>query len=344
MRPTLSCSALDCFGGDRFIAAVQHKSGCWLRQEGAEAWALHLPNGLHVEEPVKRIDFDATHHAGEHVEAFAFVFDQRIFLAIPAQADAVAQLIHAEQMILPMMIDDLQQHHFFQDTASGPSPVPFPCVRRPRHWASSSSAQRVPSELLQVIRAPCPRWPCVDFQPELGMDRLGRDRPYPIPRDTVLRGNRRRASDSTRLPVIMSWTSPHRFSPRQDGAAVLVDHFALLVHDVVVLEELFANFEIVRFDLLLRVRDRARDHAMLDRHAFFHAKFEHQIGHALGSEDAHQIVFKREIEPGRARIALPAGAATQLVVDAAAFVALRSENMQSAEADAPLACSSRTPP
>jgi uncharacterized protein YkwD len=38
---------------------------------------------------------------------------------------------------------------------------------------------------------------------------------------------------------------------------VTVDHFALLVHDIVVLEQLFADFEIVGFHLLLRIRDRA---------------------------------------------------------------------------------------
>ena len=79
--------------------------------------------------------------------------------------------------------------------------------------------------------------------------------------------------------------------------AMLVDDFPLLVHDVVVFKQLFADLEVMRFDLLLRVGDRAGDHAVFDGHAFFHAEFEHELGDALGGENAHQIVFKREIKP-----------------------------------------------
>ena len=53
----------------------------------------------------------------------------------------------------------------------------------------------------------------------------------------------------------------------------------------------------------------------------------------LLGEDAHQVIFEREIEAGRAGIALAAGAATQLVVDAARFVAFGAEDVQSASGD-----------
>ena len=46
-----------------------------------------------------------------------------------------------------------------------------------------------------------------------------------------------------------------------------------------------------------------------------------------------QIVFQREIEAGRSRIALPARAATQLVIDAAAFMPLRTDNMEATQRD-----------
>ncbi len=53
-------------------------------------------------------------------------------------------------------------------------------------------------------------------------------------------------------------------------------------------------------------------------------------GDALGAEDAHQIVFEREEEARAAGIALAAGAAAQLVVDAARLVALGAEDVQAA--------------
>ena len=50
-------------------------------------------------------------------------------------------------------------------------------------------------------------------------------------------------------------------------------------------------------------------------------------------EDAHQVVFEREIEARGTGIALAAGAAAKLVVDAAGFVALGAEDVQSAGGD-----------
>ena len=75
------------------------------------------------------------------------------------------------------------------------------------------------------------------------------------------------------------------------------------------------------------------DHAVLDRHAFFHAEPLHQPGDAIRAEDAHQVVFERQEEARRARVALAAGAAAQLVVDAPRFVPLGADDVQAAEVD-----------
>src|SRR5277367_1461110 len=41
------------------------------------------------------------HHRLEHLESFLLVFDQRILLSIAAQPNALFQMVHREQMILP---------------------------------------------------------------------------------------------------------------------------------------------------------------------------------------------------------------------------------------------------
>ena len=65
---------------------------------------------------------------------------------------------------------------------------------------------------------------------------------------------------------------------------------------------------------------------MDDRLAFLEAEaLQHRI-HALGAEDAHQIVFERDEEFGRAGIALATGAAAQLVVDAPALMPLAADD------------------
>ena len=119
--------------------------------------------------------------------------------------------------------------------------------------------------------------------------------------------------------------------PLQDFAAQRVDALTLLVHHVVVLEQVLADREVLAFHLPLRPLDGPRHHAMLDGDALFHAQPLHQAGDAVRAEDAHQVVFEREVEARRARIALAAGAAAKLVVDAARLVALGADDVQAAE-------------
>ena len=109
-----------------------------------------------------------------------------------------------------------------------------------------------------------------------------------------------------------------------------VDHLALVVGDVVVLEQLLADVEVARLDLALRVLDRARHHARLDRLALGHLEHHHDAVHALAGEDLEQRVLEREEEARAARVALAARAAAQLVVDAARLVALGADDVQAA--------------
>src|SRR5262249_58523381 len=77
----------------------------------------------------------------------------------------------------------------------------------------------------------------------------------------------------------------------------------------------------------------AGDEAVLDRDTLLHAELLHDVLHAIGAEDAQQVVFQREVEARRSRIALPARAPAQLVVDAAGLVALGPEDVQAAHGD-----------
>ncbi len=121
---------------------------------------------------------------------------------------------------------------------------------------------------------------------------------------------------------------------RHDLGALLVDDLALVVGDVVVLEQVLAHVEVVRLDLALRALDLARQHAALDRLAFLHADRAQQgLGALRVAEDAHQVVFERQVEPARARIALAARTAAQLVVDAPRLVALGADDVQAAGGD-----------
>jgi hypothetical protein len=72
---------------------------------------------------------------------------------------------------------------------------------------------------------------------------------------------------------------------------------------------------------------------VLDGLARLKTELLHPAGHAVRREDAHQVVLQRQIEPRRAGVALASGAPTQLVVDAAGFVALGADHVQAAKLD-----------
>ena len=72
------------------------------------------------------------------------------------------------------------------------------------------------------------------------------------------------------------------------------------------------------------------DQRALDDVVFLQAHARHHLLHPVGGEDAHQVVFERQVETRRTRIALAAGTAAQLVVDAARFVALGADDVQAA--------------
>ena len=74
----------------------------------------------------------------------------------------------------------------------------------------------------------------------------------------------------------------------------------------------------------------AGDHAVLDRDALLHSEAPHDVLQAVRPEDAHQVVFEREVEAGGARVALPARTAAELVVDAARLVALGADDVEPA--------------
>ena len=115
-----------------------------------------------------------------------------------------------------------------------------------------------------------------------------------------------------------------------DLAALLVDDLALVVHHVVVFEQLLADVEVARLDLLLRLVERLVDPGVDDRLAFLEAEaLQHRI-HPLGAEDPHQIVFERDKEFGGAGVALAARAAAQLVVDAPALMPLAADDKEPA--------------
>src|SRR5712675_1185271 len=110
-----------------------------------------------------------------------------------------------------------------------------------------------------------------------------------------------------------------RVSALEHLAPFFVDDLALLVHHVVVLDHVLAGIEMHALDLLLGAGDRSRHPWVLDG---LDLEAVHEPADAVGggAEDLHEVVFERDEELARARVALAAGATAELVVDAPALM------------------------
>ncbi len=91
-----------------------------------------------------------------------------------------------------------------------------------------------------------------------------------------------------------------------------------------------AHVEVATFDLLLCLLERLVDPGMDDSLVLLEAKpHQHRI-HSIRTEDAHEIIGQRQEEFRAAWVTLTAGAAAQLIVDAAALVALGADDVETA--------------
>ncbi len=113
--------------------------------------------------------------------------------------------------------------------------------------------------------------------------------------------------------------------------ALLVDHLALVVSHIVVLQQLLAHVEVARLHLALGALDGARHNARLNRFTIGHFEPVHDGLDPVTGKNPHQRVIQTQVKARRARVALATGATAQLVVDATRLVALGGDDAQTAQ-------------
>ena len=113
----------------------------------------------------------------------------------------------------------------------------------------------------------------------------------------------------------------------EDSLAEAVNLFPLIVHHLVVFEQMFSLIKVLLLALLLGAFDAAGNHRAFDGLAFLHAQIaEHRL-HPVAGEDPQQLVFERKCEADGAGIALSACPPSKLVVNPAAVVTLGSDDV-----------------
>ncbi|CFS03545.1 Uncharacterised protein [Mycobacterium tuberculosis] len=119
----------------------------------------------------------------------------------------------------------------------------------------------------------------------------------------------------------------------EDAPALGVDDLALLVHHLVVFEDVLADLKVLLLDLGLGALDGPGDHLGFDRHVVGQVQPGQQGLQGRAIEAAHQLVTQRQIEARLPGVPLAAGPATQLVVDPPRLVALGAQHVQAAGLD-----------
>src|SRR4029079_1469905 len=138
-------------------------------------------------------------------------------------------------------------------------------------------------------------------------------------------------------------TPDHLFDPALDlvgevlalehPPALLVDDDALLVHHVVVLEDVLPRDEVLLLDLLLCVLDLLREEFRLHRLVVRNLETLDDPIDPIAGEQTHEVVLGGQVETRLAGIALTAGAAAELVVDPSRLVPLGAEHVEAAQVD-----------
>ncbi len=117
----------------------------------------------------------------------------------------------------------------------------------------------------------------------------------------------------------------------EHAVALGVNAFALGVEHIVIFQQVLAHIKIGAFHAFLRLFHDAAQQAHLDGHILVGEHALPQGFHLLAAEQAHEVVFQREVEARRAGVALTGGAPAQLVVNAAGFVPFRADDVQAAQ-------------
>src|ERR1700733_14142421 len=66
---------------------------------------------LHQVKIAGRVFLEALQHGLEHFERFFLVLNQRILLAVAAPPNALLEVVHAEEVILPLGIEHAEHDH-----------------------------------------------------------------------------------------------------------------------------------------------------------------------------------------------------------------------------------------
>ena len=110
-----------------------------------------------------------------------------------------------------------------------------------------------------------------------------------------------------------------------------INNLTLFVHNLIVFQNIFTNAVVIGLNLHLGFFYCAGKHLVLNGLAFRKSKGIEDAHQPLRAKQTHQIIFQRNVKSGFARIALTSGTTTQLIINSAGFVTLRTDDHQTSQ-------------
>ena len=286
-----------------------------LAQEG-------LQIGSRAEQVLQRFLLDAVHQGDEQFVGLVLVLDERILLALGAEADPFAERVHVVKVGLPLFVDGHQHHPAFLLVEHFGRQIEHPAL-----VGFLDLGHEDGSDLVLGVRAAIELF-LRDANRQGGVDPL--NQVIVVGEGAIVIGDERLDLGGDGFINDFDNEVARAFGG-QDFIAVAIDDLALFVHDIVEVQHALAPNVVALFDALLGGFHRLVEPRMLEGLAFLHAEAFHHGGHAVRrSEIAHQVVFEGDEELRAARVALAGATAAELAVDAAGFVALGADDEQAA--------------
>ena len=296
--------------------------------DGAHHGAVDLD--AHLQQHGDGIALDAFDHLVEHLIAFLLIGDDGVYVAVGAQADTLAQLIHGVDLVDPVAVYVHQQEAALDvGIVDAEVRLDFGDLLLVRLFG------RLGDLFDRLVHLPA-------VELFLG------DEVHPLGQQAVVEG----AVEGAHVPLFGHFVDVDRLGDDlmhevgdvfdhlvvyvfalQYLHALGVDDLALLVHHVVVLQDVLADAEVAALDGALRVFDAVREHLRLQAGVFVGIEGVVDLFHPFAAEALDEVVFEGDEEHGNAGVSLAAAAAAQLVVDTARFVPLGAEDAKAARLD-----------
>ena len=103
----------------------------------------------------------------------------------------------------------------------------------------------------------------------------------------------------------------------------------MLVHDVIIFEQMFSDIKMMAFNFLLGILYSPRNQIVLDGLSLFHTQAVHNRCNSFRTKYPEEIILEGKIEARGPRVPLPARSTPKLVINPTTLVSLCPQYVES---------------